>query len=198
MEASDSCTSEAAWCHAGRARSRSSSRKAREPQSPDPVQQAAGKEASLAAAKVTEEAAEPAAVLEGRVPLLYKGLTQQQYAALQQQKATKGPRKALAFQYPSGRSHKKACSGRTMHLKSGLLDCVFQLSSSTKLRHQLVPSLQQVWRAWFASVCALLSTISVLFSRILCCALLSSLALTQRAVCHAQHSRKSDTICRLP
>lgn len=117
----DRCASEAAWCHAGRARSSSSSRKAREPQSPDPVQEAAGKEASLAAAKVTEEAAKPATVLQGRVPLLYKGLTQQQYAALQQQKATKGPRKALAFQYPSGRSHKNACSGRTLHSHRGLL-----------------------------------------------------------------------------
>ncbi|KAL0047424.1 hypothetical protein WJX82_003041 [Trebouxia sp. C0006] len=85
----------------GRARSSSSSRKAHEPQSPEPVQQAAGKEASLAAAKVTEEAAEPTAVLQGRIPLLYKGLSQQQYAALQHQRATKGPRKALAFNYPS-------------------------------------------------------------------------------------------------
>ncbi len=120
-DASQSCTSEEAWCHAGRARSRSSSREAREPQPPDPVQQAAGKKASLAAAKVTEEAAEPAAVLQGRVPLLHKGLTRQQYAALQQQRATKGPRKALAFQYPSGRSRKRACSGRTMHWKSSSL-----------------------------------------------------------------------------
>ena len=115
------CASEAAWCHAGRARSSSSSRKARQPQSPEPVQQAAGKEASLAAAKVTEEAAEPTAVLQGRIPLLYKGLTQQQYAALQHQRATKGPRKALAFNYPSSRSHKRACSGRSLRLQKGLL-----------------------------------------------------------------------------
>lgn len=117
----DRCASEAAWCHAGRARSSPSSRKAREPQSPDPVQEAAAKEASLAAAKMTEDAAEPAVVLQGRVPLLYKGLTQQQYAALQQQKATKGPRKALAFNYPSGRPHKKVCNGRRTHLQRGLL-----------------------------------------------------------------------------
>ncbi len=108
-------------CHAGRARSSSSSRKAREPESPDPVQEAAGKEASLGAAKATEDAAEPAAALQGRVPLLCKGLTRQQYAALQQQRAIKGPRKALAFQYPSGKSHKKACSGRTLQLQRGLL-----------------------------------------------------------------------------
>lgn len=116
---SDSCTSEEAWCHAGHASL--SSRQAREAQSPDPVQEATGKEASLAAATKTVEASEPAAVLQGRVPLLCKGLTQEQYAALQQQRATKGPRKALAFKYPSGRSHKKACSGTTSHLQSGLL-----------------------------------------------------------------------------
>ncbi|KAL0022243.1 hypothetical protein WJX77_009787 [Trebouxia sp. C0004] len=86
----------------GRSRSSPSSRKACQPASPDPFHEAAGKEASLAAAKVTEGAAELAAVLQGRVPLLCKGLTRQQYAALQLQRATKGPREALAFQYPSG------------------------------------------------------------------------------------------------
>lgn len=66
--------------------------------------------AAPAAAEADEQAAaEPAAVLPGRVPLLCKGMTSEQYAALQHRRANKGPRKALAFQYPPGRHIAPIC-----------------------------------------------------------------------------------------
>ena len=50
-----------------------------------------------------DSAAAAAADLPKRSPLTQRGLTKQQWAELQHQKATKPPRKALSFQYPAGR-----------------------------------------------------------------------------------------------
>jgi len=58
--------------------------------------------ASHAAAHEAGSAAEPDANLPRRMPLMCKGLTSQQYAALQRRRESKGPMKALAFQYPEG------------------------------------------------------------------------------------------------
>ena len=50
-----------------------------------------------------DSAVAAAANLPKRSPLTQRGLTKQQWAELQHQKATKPPRKALSFQYPAGR-----------------------------------------------------------------------------------------------
>lgn len=71
-----------------------------------------------AAAEADEQAAaEPAAVLPGRVPLLCKGMTSEQYAALQHHRANKVPRKALAFQYPPGRHIAPICASCKSNLQ---------------------------------------------------------------------------------
>lgn len=58
---------------------------------------------------------------------MYRGLTKQQWAALQHQKATKSPRKALSFQYPQGRGSSNLVPSKLSHLPYANIYCDIQL-----------------------------------------------------------------------
>ena len=58
--------------------------------------------ASAAAAHEAEPAAPPPATLPGRLPLMCKSMTVEQWEAHQHERATRPPRQPLTFQYPPG------------------------------------------------------------------------------------------------
>ena len=86
-----------------------------------PVTDTGAPEADLAGEAAAED-------LPKRSPLMQRGLTKQQWADLQHQKATKPSRKALSFQYPAGSLHVASAKDLRSHLLSG---CSYMTTSET-------------------------------------------------------------------